>query len=760
LGFVDNSPHPTNQDKTNFNPPMHRFKTLVHMEIIGRSVPRKDAVDKVTGTARYAGDHIWAGALHLTQVFAGRPHARIRTISTERALSLPGIVAIFTAQDIPVNRYGLIVTDQPVLCDEVVRFEGDQVAAVVAETPEQASHAAKLIEVNYLDLPVLSDPEQAMIPGSPIIHEDRPGNIAHAIQLRRGNTGKALEKADVVFENEYRTPMQEHAFLELEAGLAHLDEQGRVVIHTAGQCVHDDQKQIAHALGIPSEQVRVVYGPVGGAFGGREDISVQIMLAFAAWKLGRSVRTSWNRGESIRGHSKRHAAIIRHRWGADREGLIVAAEIEVILDAGAYMCTSNSVLEGFHAHCIGPYEIPNVKLDGKAVFTNNIPGGAFRGYGAPQAAFAAELHISHIAELLGIDPVTIRQRNCLNDDSMLPTQSPLRGGTNLPRLLETCAAESGCVKKGEGWQMPSFEPVSGKRRGFGFAAGFKPTGYGYGFPEGSEARIVLIGERLIERAELYTAAVDVGQGSHSVLLQIASQVLGIPIERIEIFPSDTAIIGDAGAAAASRLTFFAGNAVKLAAKEALHAWVDECRPAIGEVRWESPPTTPPDPQTGACMDNLSYSFGVHGVEVEVDIKTGQVFLDKVVAVHDPGRAINPQQVEGQIEGAVVQSLGWALVEDFITRDAMVLTDKLSTYLIPTALDIPLELTSILIEKPDPTGPYGVRGIGEIPFIPLAPAIVSAIRDAIGVWFDHIPITPEEVLVQLINSTKDRHPKEN
>jgi CO/xanthine dehydrogenase Mo-binding subunit len=716
--------------------------------MIGNSIVRQDTIDKVTGEAKFAVDYCMPDTLHMKLKFAERPHARIRNIDISRAQNHPGVVAIFTAQDVPINRYGLIVGDQPVLCDEVVLFEGDQIAAIVAETPQQAAQAALLIKIDYQDLPILESPEQAMSAEAPTLHADFPDNLASTIRLRRGNTRSAFEVAPVIYENEYHTPMQEHIYLELEAGLAYIGEQGEVIVRAAGQNVHDDQRQIAKALDIPLEQIRVIYGPVGGAFGGREDISVQIVLALAAWKLKRPVQTNWNRSESICGHGKRHATKIKHRWGADENGKITAAEVDILINAGAYMYTSNSVLEGMLSTCIGPYDIPNVTVDGKAVFTNSVPGAAFRGYGSPQTGFAAELQITHMAELLGIDPITIRSRNCLRDGSHLPTQTPFPGESSLAELIDICARESGCQKTNRGWQMPTFVNQPNRQRGFGLAAGIKATGYGFGYPEGSEAKIVLRGGASIERAELFTAAADVGQGAHTVLVQIAAHVLEIPIEFIDIIPSDTSLCNDAGSAAASRLTYVAGNAVKLAAEMALQAWHDESRPAVGVARWEAPATTPPDPATGACIDNISYSFAAQGVTVEVDVETGIVHLDKVIAVQDVGRAINPKKIEGQIEGAIMQAMGWALIENFETSNGLVVSNSLSTYLVPTSQDIPSHVKCIQIEKPDPTGPFGVRGVGEVPFIPLAPAIISAIKDAIGVWFNHIPVKPEEVIAKI------------
>jgi CO/xanthine dehydrogenase Mo-binding subunit len=687
------------------------------------------------------------GMLHMKIVFAGRPHARILSIDSSVALKQPGVVAVFTAADVPVNQRGLIIPDQQVFCAEKVRFVGDQVAAVVAETPEQATRAAQVVKIEYEDLPVLDNPLEAMRAGATLVHEDKPGNICNQVRLRRGDADAALAQADFIVEREYFTPIQEHAYLEPEAGLGYIDEQGRVTVRTSGQSTHDDLRQIAAALSLPQERVRVIYGAIGGAFGGREDVSVQIALALAAWKLQRPVKITWSREESIIGHGKRHAMIMRHKWGARRDGTLTAAKVEIIADAGAYNYTSGDVITNFRYAAIGAYHVPNVSLDAYAVYTNNVPGCAFRGFGSPQATFAAEMQMEHFAEDLGLDPVTIRLHNCVREGSILATQAEIPYGVSLPKLIETCAYEIGADRQAGGWQMPTASKAEEphKRRGLGIAAGMKNSGFGWGFPEGSEARVVLHGAAEIERAELYTAAADVGQGAHSVLAQIATEVLNIPLDRIEMVTSDTANSGDAGPASASRLTMFAGNAVKQAAEQALQRWHDEDRPATGGGRWNAPPTTKPDPETGACLNSISYAYGVQAVEVEVDIETGEIKIIKAIAIHDPGRAVNPQQVSGQLQGGIVQAQGWALTENFITQVGYVQTDRLSTYLIPTIADAVPDIKLVCLEEPDAVGPFGVRGVGEIGFILLAPAIVSAVHNAVGVWFDRLPLTPEQVI---------------
>jgi CO/xanthine dehydrogenase Mo-binding subunit len=328
---------------------------------------------------------------------------------------------------------------------------------------------------------------------------------------------------------------------------------------------------------------------------------------------------------------------------------------------------------------------------------------------------------------------------------------------SLPQLLTACAREAGADETEHGWRLPSLADRSNRKRGLGIAVGMKNSGFSFGFPEGSRARVILHGGATIERAEVHTAAADVGQGSHSALAQIVAETLDLPLAAVEMVTGDTALIGDSGPASASRLTLFAGNAVKRAAELAQAEWRDEERPAVGDYRWNAPPTTPPDPETGACDNSVSFSYGAQAAEVEVDVDTGQVFLTRVIAAHDPGRAVNPQQVVGQIEGGVIQAQGWALIEDFRVQCGRILTDRLSTYLIPTAVDIPTEVKAVIHEKGDPVGPFGVRGVGEIVFIPLAPAIVCAVHDALGIWFDCIPFRPERVLKQIETASRRGDP---
>jgi CO/xanthine dehydrogenase Mo-binding subunit len=734
---------------------------------IGTRAPRVDALAKVTGKARYPGDVSRPDALHMKILFAGRPHARVMRVDTAPALAHPGVVAVFTAQDVPVNEYGLQYNDQPVLCGpgsdkegtDVVRFEGDQVAAVVAETEKAAAEAARLIEVTYKDLPLLTDPRDAMAPGAYQLMPDKPGNLVCHYKIRRGDALAALAAADVVVESQYETHFQEHAYLQPEAGLAYIDEEGRITVEVAGQWPHTDREQIAHALGLPEEQIRVIYPAIGGAFGGREDMSVQIVLALAVWRLDqrgmrRPVKIIWSREESIIGHGKRHPIFIQYKTGATREGKLVAAHVEVVADGGAYCYTTNKVLGNATVTCTGPYAIPNVHVDTYGVYTNNVPGAAFRGFGAPQVLFAAEMQMNRLAVALGMDPVELRWRNALQEGDALDVGTPPPGGVVTSQVIEAAATEAGWVQDDSGWHRRSrAEGSLTQRKGVGFAAGFKNVGFSFGYPENCEVRIELHGGSDVDEAVVYYAGAEVGQGIHTSVAQMAAEALEVPIEKVRLILSDTAATPDAGSASASRSAFMAGNAIRGAAERALAQWQNEERPAIGEFKYLAPSTTPFDEDTGHSMPNLAYGYAAQAVEVEVDVETGTVRVLRVVSANDVGKAINPQTVQGQVEGAVVQAQGWALTEDLKVQEGHIQNPYLSTYLIPTIVDVPDRIDSVILEIPDPRGPWGARGMGEMPFLPLAPAIAGAIYDATGVWFDQLPLTPERVALGLKDASE-------
>ena len=747
---------------------------------IGQSVSRIDAPDKVTGVALYSGDLVRPGMLHMKILFSARAHARVKSIDISAASALPGVLSILTARDVPVNEYGLQKNDQPVLCGplpglpegiqadlqegivrgDIVRCECDQVAAVIAETEAIAEQGRDLIRVEYEDLPAIFDPAEAMKPGAPRIHpEIGDSNICVLDRIRKGDVESAFSRADVIVEGEYRTPFQEHAYLQPEAGIAYLDPEGRITVECAGQWTHADRSGIAHALGLPDEQVRVIYPAIGGAFGGREDLSVQIVLALAVMKLKRPVKIIWSRKESIIGHGKRHPMSLSAKWAATRDGKLLAAETTIIADAGAYMYTTNKVLGNCTITATGPYFIPNVKEDVYGVYTNNIPTAAFRGFGAPQALWMAELQMDKLAEKLGLDPVEFRHRNALRDGDTLNVGTPAPGRVSIVQCIEAARDRFGWSENPPAANQPAIagagklnsvskqkkRVVATSARGRGFACGFKNVGFSFGYQENSWARIELHGKTAIEQVVVWHAGAEVGQGTHTVMAQMAAEVLGVPVGKVTMVTSDSASMGNPGSASASRLTFMAGHAIRGAALEALKKWKIEERPAVAEYTYLAPKTTPFDRETGYATPNLSYAYVAQAVEVEVDLETGFLKILRFVSANDVGQAINPSLVEGQIEGAVVQAVGYAITENFIVRNGHILTDQLSTYLIPTVLDIPETLEPVILEVAEPNGPFGARGLGELPFLPVAPAIAAAVHDATGVWFSEFPLTPERIL---------------
>jgi CO/xanthine dehydrogenase Mo-binding subunit len=717
---------------------------------LGESHTRVDALGKVTGAARFPGDIDMPGQLWMKTLFARRPHARVTRLDVSRAEETEGVVKIFSAKDVPVNEFGLIIYDAPVLASDTVRWVGEKVALVVAETEEQAQHALDLIEVDYEDLEVISDPHAAMQPGALRIHPQHADNILKHIPIRKGDVRLGFAESEVIVEGDYFLPAQEHAYLQPEAGLAYIDDEGRVTVQVAGQWTHEDRAQVAHALGLPEERVRIIYPAIGGAFGGREDMSVQIVLALAAWRLAadgirRPVKTIWTREESILAHHKRHPMWIHARWGAKRDGQLIAAQVEVIADAGAYAYTSAKVLGNTAVTCTGPYAWPHAHVDCYAVITNNIPSGAFRGFGAPQGHFAAEQQMNKLAEKLGMDPVALRLKNVLRAGDLTTTQTSLPGGiVALPQVVEACA-------KAAAWEPgnPNSTGVlssahdAALRSGRGFACAFKNIGFSFGVHEGATATIELHGEASIDGATLSIAGADCGQGAHTVFAQMAAELLGLDVSAIRLVASDTATSGNFGSASASRSTFMAGNAIRGAAQEAIQKWVDEDRPARSTFRYLAPPTEDFAPVTGKSHPNIAYGYVAEVADVDVDTETGQVTVRRVWCADDVGKAVNPRLIEGQIEGGVVMAIGYAVTEHFVMKDGRILTPHFSSYLIPGVLDVP-EIETVILEYPDDEGPWGVRGMAEMPLIPLAPAVTAAVHAATGIWFDALPLTPVSV----------------
>ena len=732
------------------------------MKYIGQSVPRIDALAKVKGEAVFASDMVMPGQAYMKMLMSRRPHAIVKRVDTSKAEALPGVLIVLTSRDVPCNEFGYYSYDQPVLCGpsakpyaDRVRFVGDRVAAVVAETEAIAAQARDLIQVEYEDLPVVTDVEEAMQPGAPILHPDVGSNVFGHHKLYNGDIEAGFRQADVIVESVLNTPAQEHAYLQTESGLAYMDEEGRLAVVTAGQWGVKDRKQMAHALGLAEEQVRVIYPMTGGAFGGREDISVQIIVALAALKLHRlghprPVKVIWTREESILGHCKRHPFRIFTRWGATKDGRIIAAEVKMLADGGAYKFTTSIVTSNSVVNSLGPYEIPNVKVDAYDVYTNNVPRGAFRGFGGPQAVYCAEQMVNKLAVKLGMDPVELRMRNLAHEGSLQTSGAPFPPGVTIREVTQACAEGAGWSALPSGWVLAhprlKIDPQHPHlRRGLGLACSHKNVGFSFGYPESCTVGIDLYGKEQVERAVIRHGASEVGMGAHTVIVQMAADALGLPMEKIELVSSDTALVKDSGSVSASRMTFFIGNAIKEGAEKALAMWANEERPVHLDHTYLPHQTTTPDPETGQCDPNVAYAYTAQAAEVVVDMETGQVKIDKIYCAIDVGKAINPQQVVGQIQGGLVQSVGYSVLENFVEKNGQVLTPGFSTYLIPTVLDIPAEMNIMVLENPDPRGPWGARGLGEVMNMCLAPAVTAAVYDATGVWFDHFPLIPQDVL---------------
>jgi len=745
------------------------------LQAVGRPLPRPDAWAKVTGSARYAADLHFEGMLHAAVLRSAHPHARVLGIATERARALPGVVAVLTAEDIPGRRvHGIVRHDWPVLVGvgETVRYLGDALAIVVAETREAAERARAAIEVTYEVLPGVFSPQEALAESAPRLHEG--GNLLKKIEVRKGDVVRGLQEASEVVEETFHTPTVEHAFLEPEAAVAlpPASPEEPLVLYVGSQIPFADREQVAASLALPLERVRIVQTTVGGAFGGKEDISVQIHAALAAYHTGRPVRLVLSREESIRVHPKRHATTIHLRVGATYEGKLTAVQVEIWGDVGAYASLSEAVMTRAATHAAGPYVVPNVSVDCFAVYTNNPPSGAMRGFGVPQVTFAMETALDMLAERLGMHPLELRRRNALHVGAVTATGQLLRDSVGFPETIERVDAAVRAM--GEEVLRPS---APHRRRGWGYACNLKNVGLGGGIPDSAGATVAVDEEG---RVEVRIGAAEIGQGVVAIAAQIAAEVLGVPLERVDLIVGDTALTPDGGATTASRQTFITGNAVRLAAEQvrailaaaaseelqtppdrlrflggkiespagqslplgaAARLAAQEGRPACSTQIYTPPPTTPLG-EPGD--DHFAYGFATQAALVEVDPETGEVEVLRVVAAHDVGRAVNPQAVVGQVEGGVMMGIGYALSEELLLEEGHIRNPDLRRYRVPRAPRTP-EVIPILVEAPSAEGPFGAKGVGEITSIPTAPAITNAIYAAVGARITRLPATPERIL---------------
>lgn len=725
---------------------------------VGHSAKRVDIATKVTGQRRYPQDFNREGQLHAVVVWADHPHAVVKSIDVTPAQEAPGVVAVLTAEDVPVNEYGIMAYDQQVMVPvgDKTRWTGDRIAVVVAKTEEAAERGRDLVHVEYEALQPITDPRRAMKDAT-LVHPAQGSNVIKHLYVRRGDVRAAFAQADAIVESTYETSCVEHAYLQPEACLGYLDEEGRVTLIVACQWPHDDIRQLAHLLNVPEERVRVLVPAIGGAFGGREDMTLQPLVAVAVHKLGHPCKMVWTREESIRGHGKRHPFFMRFKTGCTKDGRLLAIEAECVSDAGAYESTSVVVLSNALSFFSGPYHYPACEIDGYTVYTNNAPGMAMRGFGAAQAPVGYELQMNKMAQAIGMDPVEFRLRNALTEGSVRLTGNTMPPGTGARECLVAAAQAAGWKEQAGRWQAPdkSVASSTSRRRGIGIACTYKNVGYSFGFDDRSTARVHLrLGDDgSIVRALVRLAAVEVGQGVATALCQIAAEALDIPVESVRFAFVDTATSPDAGSCSASRHTYMSGNAVFLACEEALTKRAAVLRAETGDTTIDAEytyrgmsrrQTTDWDPETGECSPHFSYGYGAQAALIEVDVETGVIDVLRVWSANNAGRVINPDMVYGQSAGGLHMGLGWTLMEEIVHRDARLCTRRLSEYYVPTALDMPAEFVDIQIEVPDPTGPYGATGVGETPLLGTAPAILNALADATGVYLDALPATPERV----------------
>jgi len=725
---------------------------------IGESVRRSDGVPKTTGQFEYASDLHAAGMLWGHTLRSPHPHALVRSIDLSAALRLAGVHAVLTHADVPGRKtYGLEFVDQPVLAIDRVRYFGEPVAIVAAEHPEQARRAAEAIVVDYEPLPPVVDPELAT--SAEPLHPDRETHeLEHYLHDPRPNVVRTMRilhgdpdaPADVVVEGTYEVGIQDQAFLGPEAGLAVPDGEGGVDIHVATQWLHVDREQIAPCLGLPEDQVRIHLSGVGGAFGGREDLSMQIHAALLALHANRPVKMVYNRQESFTGHVHRHPARIRAEHRATADGRLVCVRMQILLDGGAYASSSTAVTANATSFACGPYVVPNALIETTSVFTNNPPCGAMRGFGAVQTCFAAEAQMDKLAAVLDIDPVELRLLNALGPGGLLPTGQPIDGSLPVAEVIRRAAA----LREPDAEELPR-APIrlpggagnttrgEGVKRGVGFAVGFKNIAYSEGFDDSCAARVHLFEDG---SAEVHCAAAEVGQGVTGVILQVARTEL--ETEDVRLAPVLTASVGSAGSASASRMTWMAAGAVRDACRAALSE--REARGG-GEVDVERVyrhrRTGALDPETGQVLDlpaHVAFACAAMKVVVEVDVDLGLTRVVWIGTAQDVGAALNPQAVEGQIEGGTAQGLGLALMEEIQTRDGVITNASFTDYLIPTALDVP-PIESELVEVPEPDAPYGLKGVGEPPTVVATAAVVSALRAATGRDLVRVPVRPDDIV---------------
>jgi len=748
------------------------------MRVIGTTVIRPDAVDKVTGSAIYTDDLQFEGMLYARVRRAGVPHAFLRKLNVSKAREQPGVVAVLTAEDIPgQHNHGLVIPDWPTLVGlgERIRYEGDAVAILAAKTQEIADAAVALIEVEFEPLPIVSDPVQALHEDVPRLHPN--GNLLKHIKVRKGEIEKGFADADIVLEHTFHTPIMDHLFMEPECSVAVPTADGRMLIHVGSQIPYSDRQQVADALGWSEERVHVAGTLMGGGFGGKEDITGQIHAALLANATGRPVKLLFDRRESMLVHTKRHATRIYVKLGAKKDGRLTAVQTELYGDTGAYASLGEKVMTRATTHSAGPYDIPHTRADCYAMFTNNPPAGAYRGFGVVQSTFAIESMLDMLAKELDLDPIKLRRINALRAGGMTNTGQVLHDSVGLVECIDQVQASLYKLAGPDPFKPILVETEAGPRvTAWGFAVAFKNTGLGGGVPDKSGAEVQLYPDGMLE---VRSSAAELGQGLVTVLRMIVAEEFGIAPEKVRVLVMDTDLTPDGGPTTASRQTYVTGNAVRYSAitlRQAVIGFLSEryelppenirlteCGIQVGEtlVNWGdvssmmiaadqkpvasyeySAPETRPLGMGGDM--HFAFSFAAQAAKVEINSATGDVRVLQVISANDVGRAINPLGLKGQVEGGIIMGLGHALMEEFVVREGHIVTDRLSRYPVPGIKDTP-EIVSIIVEAPTAEGPYGAKGVGEIVSIPTTPAITNAIYNAIGLRVDHLPVRKADIL---------------
>ena len=728
---------------------------------VGKAQPNPNALAKITGSARFADDYNFPGMLYARTKRAGLPHARIVSIDTSAARDFEGVHAVLTHEDIPGrNAHGVVSADWPVLCGDKVRYVGDAVAIVAAETGEIAAAALDLIDVQYEELPAITDAIEAAKRDAPLVHEERPdGNLLKHIRVRKGDVEAGFAAADVVIDQTYRTPTTEHLFLEPECSIGvpaaydpadfdgrcdALAERGetarhdKTTVYVGSQIPYSDRDQTAATLGVEPDEVRIVATLMGGGFGGKEDITGQIHSALLAEATQRPVKMLYSRRESLLVHPKRHATIIRIRTGATRDGKLTAVQATLYGDGGAYASLSEKVLTRATTHASGPYDVPNVKVDCFALYTNNVPCGAFRGFGVTQSCFAVESNMDMLAGKLGLDAIEFRRMNALDVGSETSTGQVMRESVGLNECIDKVEHDMRSDDFRWTWDEGHL------RFAWGIAVGYKNTGLGGGAPDKATAEVEAWQDP--EKglmAEVRISSAEMGQGLPAVLAAFAAEELGIPTERVSVLLGDTDYCPDGGPTTASRQTYVSGNAARLAAKDVARQ-LAAAEPATRikvQHEYSAPETRP----LGAGGDmHVAFGFCAQAVLCEIDMRSGEVNVRKVVAAHDVGRAINPLTLEGQIEGGIVMCIGYTLTEHYIQEGGFPWTNVMARYKAPSITHAP-KIISHIVEHHTAAGPFGAKGVGELPSIPTSAAITNAIYRATGVRVRSLPVDQDELL---------------